>query len=174
MIAAVFALEDEVDKWLVEQSKKGMDAEASVRRLNEFGHYHSDAPDEGIVKLLPNLTETLSTLNKVVCRFDIQSGSRNMDEQATIDKVLRDVYDHKEDNELDQTKKALTVRYCLKAVCTGQLFHGSRPATWLTSSHVSANEGWIGGHSTSVVFYRIFSDGGYCTKDGALAERYLG
>ncbi len=97
-----------------------------------------------------------------------------MDEQKTIDKVRRDVYDKKEDSELSQTKRALTVRYCLKAVCTGQMFHGSRPITWLISSHVSANEGWFGRSSVSMIFYRIFSDGGYCTKDGALAERYLG
>ncbi len=174
MIMPVFALEDEVDKWLVEQSGKGMDAEASAQRLNEVGYYHSDAPDEGIVKLLPILTEAFGNFDEIVCRFDIQSGPRNMGEQEAIDKVWRDVYDTKRGDELGQTKKALTVRYCLKIVCTGQMFYGSRPVTWLISSHASANEGWSGGSSTSMVFNRIFSDGGYCTKDGALAERYLG
>ncbi len=53
-------------------------------------------------------------------------------------------------------------------------YHGSRPITWLVSSHVSANEGWAGGISTTMIFFRILSDGGYCKKGGTLAERYLG
>ncbi len=97
-----------------------------------------------------------------------------MDEAQAIDKVYRDTYDRGSEDDLAKTKNAPTVRYRLKAVCTGRLFRGTRPLTLLVSSHVSANEGWIGGLSMSMVFYRIFSGGGYCTKDGALAEKYLG
>lgn len=172
MIAPVFEIEGKIDDWLTAQAAAGTAPEALAQRLNEAGHYRTEAPGDGLVELLPALSETLKNLAPTVCRFDIQAGARNMGEQASIDRVELDIFNGEEKSEGRKMKQALTVRYCMKAVCTGKLYRGSRPITWLVSSHVSANNGWLGGMSTSMLFYRIHSDGGYCTSEGALADDY--
>jgi hypothetical protein len=151
-----------ISGWLAQAESEGLDAEAAAARLNAVGHWRSDAPEQGLVELFPDNAKAHTEVSDLACTASLAAAALGEDERAAV-------APDSEDQRL--------VKYCYRLVCRWTGFaepHGA--VTWLISSRVSSNPGWVKTvRSFAVaVFAGTAGPGGYCAANGDLAMDYQG
>lgn len=174
--------------WITEQRHAGRTDAAIVDAINRYGHWTANAPNKGLAELLPELeTDPEGGVRGSDCSISVAAGPSDPTETEAIDwsKVPRwsvpSYGGGDNDNNLENTRERtsqepfLSIRYCLKVTCTSPVAWQSPPAVSLGSSHPTVNPAW-----TYRYYFDFYADGvapspgGYCTRDGRLADRYQG
>ncbi len=154
-VTSTVATDTAVRGWIGERLAAG-DAPADIAaKLSEFGEWDSALPDEGLVELLPALAETYTADEDISCHFVVRAG--------TLSEAVAD------------DEEAMPIKYCLRTFCWQLPLTRERESrAWLFSSHASANPGWAERNTAATLSDKVPGPGGFCTRDGDLAESYQG
>ncbi|MDP6953764.1 MAG: hypothetical protein QGF53_13500 [Alphaproteobacteria bacterium] len=161
-IAPTVETDTAVRGWIGERTAAG-DAPADIAaKLNEFGEWDSALPDQGLIELLPALAETYGADKDVSCHFRIRADMLSDVETAALPPAADD-------------EAVLPVKFCLRSYCWQPPVTRERESrAWLFSSHASANPGWAEMNTAATLSDEVPGAGGFCTRDGDLAESYQG
>ncbi len=149
-----------INGWIKRSIDGGLSTESLVAQLNAKGHWTSERPEQGFLEIFPELREEFT--KDLTCTMRVASGALSDEEKLAA-------------AQLDASKDAKPIKYCLKAVCHWTHYGEGDSVTWLVSSHPSKMEGWFLGHiTTTMLFDQIHASGGFCTTSGELADGYQG
>jgi hypothetical protein len=148
--------------WIGERVAAGDAAADIAAKLNEFGEWDSALPEQGLVELLPALAETYGKTKDFSCHFVIRAGTLSEAEAAAVPAAEDDA-------------EPIPIKFCLRSYCWQPPVTRERESrAWLFSSHASANPGWAAQNSAATLSDEVPGPGGFCTRDGDLAESYQG
>ena len=148
-----------INGWIKRSIDGGLSTESLVAQLNANGHWTSERPEQGFLEIFPELREEFT--RDLMCTMRVASGALSDEENLAT-------------AQLDASKDAKPIKYCLKVVCHSTHLGEGDSVTWLVSSHPSKMEGWAGPFTTTMLFDQIHASGGFCTTSGELADGYQG
>ena len=161
LIAPVFAADEVVRKLAEATLDDGEKAAAVAARLNAAGTWTTADPKAGLVTLSPELEEVYEKLDEIDCTMRLSAAPLTEAEKAAVAKP-------------DGDDEGVGIKYCYRATCRSHLVSEGETVTWLVTSHDSNQEGWVGRHTSDILFESVRNPGGFCTRAGELAEAYQG
>lgn len=157
---------DNLREWMDGELDDGVEAREIVDKIGE-GYWNSEFPKDGLTHIMPKFENLMKDSDAKVCRIRLTSRVLAPElEEALAPKVI------KGDGSIWQNK----IAYCMRVICTSEKLPQFGEGIWLFSSHNSDNNYWMAQQNitSNVLFDKIRNAGGFCTKEGLLADKYQG
>lgn len=179
--------------WAIEMQAAERPVEDLIVMVGDNGFWQPEAPEHGLVKLMPGLDVSLEEAGlQPGCRIAVTAAAASEKDAARLTSGLAgwqplpmgfgemrtpdgEMPGRHEDEVADEPEKTLPLRYCVKVTCPVPVVWDAPAAVSLYSSHRSQRPDWM-----LNVFFDMFAAGrattagGYCTAEGELADSYQG
>ena len=154
-----------VGRWVEEQSTGGRTADKLAKMMTAYGHWSPGEPEGGLPEIIPELRAVLSGgggsgLND--CALSLEAGvdGPNLGRQVSLSTM---------------PNEPQNLTYCIRMACSSPVRWESHPVIMLYSSHASQNRHWAWHYFVDVFAAGEATEpGGYCTRNGELADRFQG
>ncbi len=159
-----------IDGWVKDQLSKGSTPDEIVEKIGE-GNWNSLSPEDGLAEIIPEFKDLMKNSDGEDLKIKLSA-------RALSPALIEALKDHlpKLDSDKISNRK---IAYCLHFTSNfinSELYSIFGEKTWLFSSHASHKKYWWGNGriSNDVLSNEIRSSGGFCTKEGLLAQEYQG
>lgn len=165
MIPAMDA-NDNLREWMDGELADGVEAQEIVGKIGE-GYWNSEFPKDGLTHIMPKFENLMNDSGAKVCRIRLTARVLTPElAEALAPKVI------KGDDSIRQNK----IAYCMRVTCSAESLPMFGEKTWLFSSHNSDKNYWMSQQNitSNIMSNEIKNAGGFCTKEGLLADEYQG
>lgn len=158
---------EHINDWIKGQIGEEVESENIVAKIGD-GYWSSEFPKDGLTHIIPEFEGLMKVSESKMCRVRLTAKSL----APELAQLLKSIIEKTGTIKIKQNQ----IAYCLRVLCTSEALPDLGPKIWVYSSHGSNKKYWFANGQVSIGVFSndIKSSGGFCTKEGLLADTYQG